>query len=106
MKITREINGKQHEFTLTGEELIAAFYEQQAKFDRDDILMLVDSYEPGDFEYLGVTEQEYYSLADEMAGEMRRNIDKYDMDWSMARDEAIGTVVRRYKERGNTDETL
>lgn len=33
-----------------------------------------------------------------MAVEMRRNIDKYDMDWDDAREEAICSVIRRNAE--------
>lgn len=96
MKIKRFVNGKEQEFELTSDELYAAFSEQEFKFDRADV---ADYFSAFDNEYIeeeyGMTAKEVESKFNEIAYEMRRNIDKYDMEWTFARDEAIETILRR-----------
>ena len=48
-------------------------------------------------EEVGCTYSELLNMKEEMAEEMRRNMDKYDMSFSDAREEAIQTVIRRNK---------
>ena len=95
MKIKRIILGKEEEFELTPDELYAAYREQEFKFDRSDIEDYFAAFEKEDIEEeYGMTIAELEGKYDDMAYEMRRNIDKYGMDWSYARDDAI-TVLRR-----------
>ena len=96
MKIKRLVNGKEQEFELTEDELYAAFSEQEFKFDRADVTDYFLAFDIEDIEEeYGMTMKEIESKFNEIAYEMRRNIDKYDMDWTYARDEAIETVLRR-----------
>lgn len=99
MKIKREVNGVPMEFELTDDELWSAFQEKERQFDRQDIEDAVCGLEDEDIDDLyGVSREVLESLFDQMAYEKRRNQDKYDMSWEFARDEAIRTVVRHYKE--------
>lgn len=99
MTIKREIDGKQYEFQLTDTELYLAFSEQQFQYDQDDVRDVLWAFDDDDLsESYGVTRAEFESLVGEMAVEMRRNIDKYDMSWQYARDEAVSEITRRYKE--------
>ncbi|HAU85700.1 MAG TPA: hypothetical protein DCW90_09395 [Lachnospiraceae bacterium] len=84
MKIIR--NGI--EIELTDEELRNAYYEQQFLFDREDCrYTLVEILTENQMNALiGDKVDEILDLA---ADKLRRNIDKYEMDFSYARDEAV-----------------
>lgn len=104
MTITRTVGGEQLSFELTESELANAYFEQQYKFDQQDVMDLICGWDDDDvLGVFGVTVEEYGKLSEDIATEMRRNMDKYDMDFDYARDEAVRTVVRRNKE---TDTTL
>lgn len=99
MTITRNVGGSTRqlpitmEFELTADELYNAYREQQFLFDRADI---EDQFEMSDedcIECYGIRKKEAESLFDDMAVEMRRNIDKYDMSWEYARDEAVREIL-------------
>ena len=91
--MTIERNGVK--FELTDRELYDAYCEQRFIFDREDIKGLFDNYEDDELiEIYGVTRTEIEAFYDDAAIEMRRNIDKYEMSWEYARDEAIDTVIR------------
>ena len=94
MVIKREVNGAVHEFELTDNERLNAYEEQQHLYDITDVrdhfacmkeAELIASH--------GKTMAEIEALFDDIAYEMRRNIDKYDMDWQAARDAAIGEIL-------------
>ena len=90
MKITREVNGQTVEFELTHKEMIDTFLEQQEAFDAQDIEMLVESFSEEDFiEIYGLNRSVVLKNAEEIGSRMRKNIEKYDMDWESARDEAV-----------------
>lgn len=90
MKITREANGQTVEFELTHKEMIDTFLEQQEAFDAQDIEMLVESFSEEDFiEIYGLSRSVVLKNAEEIGSRMRKNIEKYDMDWESARDEAV-----------------
>ena len=90
MKITREVNGQTVEFELTHKEMIDTFLEQQEAFDAQDIEMLVESFSEEDFiEIYGLSRSVVLKNAEEIGSRMRKNIEKYDMDWESARDEAV-----------------
>jgi len=98
MKITRMINGVTYNIELLPDELYEAFFEQREKFDIEDIINYGEEMTEKEMEEeLGCTYSEFLSMKEEMAQEMRRNIDKYGMDFIYAREEAIETVIRRNK---------
>ena len=98
MKIQRTINGDKFSFELLPDELYEAYFEQQEKFDIEDIVNYGETMSSTELEEeLGCTYAEFLSMKEEMARELRRNIDKYDMDFAYARQYAIETVIRRNK---------
>ena len=97
MQITREVNGKPQTFELTATELYNAYKEQQHRFDRNDIEDLICGLSNDEVtESYGVDKQVFTSKIDDIANEMRRNIDKYDISWSDARYEAVLEVFGRH----------
>ena len=98
MKIQRTINGINFSFELLPEELYDAYFEQQEKFDIEDIVNYAEMMSKEKLEEeLECTYSEFLSMKEEMAHEMRKNIDKYDMEFAYARQEAIETVIQRNK---------
>lgn len=100
MVIKRTVDGKENSFELTERELCDAFFEQQYNFDKEDIKDYFGQmdYLDGDFEdAFGVSRSKADTLIGEIASEMRRNMDKYDMDWEDARDEAVRSVLAKHK---------
>ena len=99
MNIERVVNGKKYTFTLEPDELIEAYFEQQDKYDIQDIVDYGEIFSSEELqESFGCTYSELCNWKEEMAAELRRNIDKYDMEFSYARDDAIRTVVRRHQD--------
>ena len=98
MKIKREIRGELVEIELTETELYNAYEEQQFLFDKQDVLDLISGWRESDVvDTFGVDIKTYESYAEDIACEMRRNINKYDMDWDAARDEAVRYVIHSRK---------
>lgn len=98
MKITRTINGITYNIELLPEELSDAYFEQRDKFDIEDIINYGEMFDPADMEEeLGCTYSEFLAMKEDMAYEMRRNMDKYDMEFCYARDKAINDVINRNK---------
>lgn len=79
MKIIR--NGV--EFNLTKEELIEAYFEQQYEFDKGDVIGRLEEMDDE------AEREKLTANVENIAEDMRRNIDKYGMDWTYALDEAI-----------------
>lgn len=75
MIISREINGENVSFELTEHELFSAYVEQEHEFDKDYVRGLVSE---------STTEEKI----DEIACEMRRMMNKYDVNIDYAFDEA------------------
>lgn len=106
MKIQRNVNGQVMEFELTPEELYAAHREQEHACDKQDIEDALEGYccKGGDSDFFTAYEVPFdkvyknESLISEMAYEKRRNMDKYDMSWDTARDEAISEIIDRHRE--------
>ena len=96
MKIAR--NGQDYE--LTAEELVTAYFEQQFNFDlsdcRDEVSRIIED-DLDERTYVEAAKKVLNSqdLLADCAMDMRRNIDKYDMEWSYARDEAVRSIVCR-----------
>lgn len=94
MKIQRTINGVKFNIELLPEELISAYYEQQKKFDIEDVISLGEAFSNEQLqEYYGCTYQFLIDHKKEIAAKMRKNIDKYDMEWTYAREEAIRETI-------------
>lgn len=83
--------------TLTGQEVYEAFREKEFEYDRQDIQDELENREAEDAQNICgvpcsfITE----SMIDDMASEMRRQIDKYDVSWDYARDEAIQEIIEK-----------
>lgn len=98
MKIQRTINGTTFSIELLPEELIAAYIEQQKKFDIEDVINFGEAYSNEELmDSYGCTYQEIVNNKEIIAATMRKYIDKYDMEWSYAREEAVRDVI--HKER-------
>lgn len=93
--IWRTVDGVKYCFELSGHELFEAFSYQEHLFDMQDVEDMVDSYA----EDYGVPLDVAHAMIDSMATEMRRNIDKYDMSWQSARDDAIVSALNDYSGR-------
>jgi len=94
MTIKRTVDGNECEFELTLEELSRAYYERQDKFDEEDIISLVDYISDKTCQIIyNVTKEQFCELIPRMAREMRKNIDKYDMEFSAARERAVQDVL-------------
>lgn len=90
MEITREINGELHTFEITSQEMLDAYYEQEFKNDRYDMEEYIQQIEEDDFiETYGRSLADAEKELDDLAYLLRKNIDKYDMHWTDARDEAL-----------------
>lgn len=99
MTIKRIVNGVEMEFELTNLELYNAYAEQQHNFDRLDVLGYLNEFSDEQLvnDY-GMTRVEAEMLIDDMADRMRRYMDKYECDWSYARDEAVSEILNENKE--------
>lgn len=96
MKIQRTINNVNFTFELTPDELYDAFYEQRDKFDIEDIVSYGEMFSKDEFEEeVGCTYSQFLEMKEEIAEQMRRNMDKYDMPFCDAREHAIYDVVHR-----------
>ena len=94
MKIKRD--GREYE--LTTAELTEAYFEQLSNYDIQDCKNGIQTIIDDDIDertYVVAAKRVLHDedLLAECAAKMRRNIDKYDMDWSYARDEAVRSVV-------------
>lgn len=98
LKILRNMNGEDVEFELTRGELYSAYEEQQHIFDKADVEDIIDQMDDDTImANYGVSMAAAEDLVDEIAYRMRRYIDKYDMSWESARDEAIKDVIAEYR---------
>lgn len=95
MKIKRTIDGKETEFELTGEELYQAFVEQELQFDIANVRIFFEDYTDEAFqnEY-GMSRQEVEGYFEDIACQLRRNINKYDMNFDYALSYAISDVLK------------
>ena len=94
MTITREILGTPVTIELTSREIYDAHNLYQHECDMQDCKDIYEYLSDEDIiKSYGVTRRELDDSLDAMATELRRNIDKYDMHWDSARDEAFSTIV-------------
>lgn len=96
MKIKRTIDGKEYEFELTDMELVGAYEEQEHKWDYPYCESMFQDFDDESFvsEY-NVDKTTAQQYIDEIAYEMRRQINKYDLDADYARDAAFTEVLSR-----------
>lgn len=88
MKIKRVVDGKEVEFELSKQELYEAYAEQEFQWDLEYVKTHLDKYSDEEFlNKFGYTR----STADPeaIASEMRRQMNKYELDIDYAFTEAI-----------------
>lgn len=89
------------EIELTKDEIYQAYLEQESMFDLENIDLNMEVY---------LSKEEYELLKDnkdfmeEAAYELRRNQDKYDMDYEFALKEAFDTVKRSFLDNEKEEE--
>ena len=94
MRIQRTINGVNFSFELLPCELVDAYYEQQKKFDIEDVIILTEYNTDEDLDTLyGCDGKFILDHKKEIANLMRKYIDKYDLDWVTAREEAVRDLI-------------
>ena len=94
MKIKRTINGIEYEFELTRQERFDAYCEQQHIWDVDYVAA---EYEE-EAKRTCKTEAEIDAFIEDIAYEMRRLMDKYDVSVEYALDEAFEEVMSQREE--------
>jgi hypothetical protein len=93
--ITRNINGTELSIPLTDVEIYSAYKYQQGLFDEQDVRNLILDMSNDEIKKkYGISKKKFEALIPDMAIEMRRNIDKYDVDWEYAREEAVDFVIQ------------
>lgn len=94
MKIKREINGEEFEFELTPQELYDAFDEQEFKFDLESVRTYFEDYSDDDLydDYM-MTREELEACFEDIATQLRRNMDKYGMSFEYALPTAVSEVL-------------
>ena len=95
MVITRMVDGVLHEFKLSKQELIDAYFEQEYNFDTEDVLGHLNSSEDDVYD---VSIDELKNAVDRIVYEYRRNMDDYEMCWYDAREHAIQEIAGRLEE--------
>lgn len=82
---------------LTADELYQAYLEQEHKFDVMDIEDILDQLTDEEcLDMYDVEKSVLIDYVDEIAEKKRRNMDKYDLSWETARDEAIADCASRH----------
>ncbi len=93
--ITRNINGTELSIPLTDVEIYSAYKYLQGLFDEQDVRNLILDMSNDEIKKkYGISKKKFEALIPDMAIEMRRNIDKYDVDWEYAREEDVDFVIQ------------
>lgn len=97
MTIKRTIHGTEVEIELTKDELFNAYCEQQDEWDIKNCEDYLNSgiYD-GEAWYEDLNEETKTIIIEEAASQFRRNVDKYDMSYESAIDEAFSVVLCGY----------
>lgn len=98
MKIKRTINGIEYEFKLTEQERFDTYCEQEHIWDADYVRDIYGE----EIEQMYKNENEQDGFIEDVACEMRRQIDKYGVSQEYALDEAMEKIKSR-KEEGEND---
>lgn len=97
MTIKRVINGYEVEIELTKDELFNAYCEQEHEWDVDSCRNNLNSGIYIDEKwYEDLDKETEMQIIEEAAYHLRRNIDKYEMSYDYAMDEAFATVLQQY----------
>lgn len=100
MKITREINGQMVEIELTSEEVRDIYEEKEHEYDVQNVKAVLENASPEEFydKYQISLNWAYNNeeLIENIADDMRKNIDKYDMHWDSARDNAMKDIIAKH----------
>lgn len=97
MIIERIIDGKEREFVLTSGELFDAYCEQEHIWDVDYVDIQLESELFEEIKDVCVDEADREEIAEEIASEMRRQIDKYGLSHEYAFTEAFNEIKKRRK---------
>lgn len=97
MVIKRTIDGKDRMFVLTKTELFDAYCEQEHIWDVDYVESQLESWLFEEIEDICVDEVDRAEIAEEIASEMRRQINKYDLSQEYAFTEAFHKIRNRRK---------
>lgn len=101
MKIKRKVGRQEMEFELTDHELFDAYYEQQFIFDYEAVRGFFESFSDDKLkDYYGMPFAKLEPYFEAVATEMRRQMDKYDVDYEYALTEAISSEL---PERGEEE---
>lgn len=94
MKIKRTINGIEYEFELTKQERFDTYCEQEHIWDADYVRNIYGE----EIEQMCKTKAEMDAFIEDVASEMRRQVDKYDVSEWYALDEAFKRVTSQREE--------
>ena len=94
MKIKRTINGIEYELELTEQERFDTYCEQEHIWDADYVRNIYGK----EIEQMCKTEAEIDAFIEDIAYEMRRLVDKYDVSEEYALDEAFEEVMGQSEE--------
>lgn len=97
MVIKRTIDGEERIFVLTSMELFNAYSEQEHIWDVDYVESQLESGLFEEIEDFCVGEADRAEIAEEIASEMRRQINKYDLSQEYAFTEAFHEIRNRRK---------
>lgn len=99
MKIVRNVLGTDIEIELTSDEVYQTYLEQEELYDTQDVQTRLDSYKGRECQFhaeYGVDLDRVNNDADliySIAAAKRHNIDKHEMDWEFALDEAFNECL-------------
>lgn len=97
MQVKRESGGVSVTIQLTGEELFAAYQEQQNLFDIENIRQEMEDQSDSELiQQYGLPLRALEPLMDEMAAKLRSNLDK-EMSWDYALSDAIRSTAERHR---------
>lgn len=97
MVIKRTIDGEERMFVLTKTELFDAYCEQEHIWDVDYVESQLKNGLFEEIEDICVDEADRAEIAEEIASEMRRQINKYDLSQEYAFTEAFHEIRNRRK---------
>ena len=97
MVIKRTVDGEERIFVLTSMELFNAYSEQEYIWDVDYVESQLENGLFEEIEDICVDEADRAEIAEEIASEMRRQINKYDLSQEYAFTEAFHEIRNRRK---------
>lgn len=86
------------EFKLTDTELFLAYQEQEHTFDCENIKSEVEAKDEYDLEDQGISKEALMAMVDQMAYDMRHEMDKYGYPLEDARSIAISKNIEKIRD--------